>query len=483
LLREMIMERQLIYTIEDKYQEYLSDESKFIGKAESISFPESEEEILEIIYKMKKNNVQITVQGGKTGIAGCAVPSKGHILNVSNMNKVKEFIKTDKGDAFLKVEPGIRLLELKKVIKKLKSEEELFWPPDPTEPSATVGGIASCNAKGICSYLYGDSRKYIVGARIIHSDGTIKDIKRGETIIPFLDYKKDLLDLYLGGEGMFGVLTELTLKLQTKPKELWGISFFFENKEDAFTFIDHVIKEDLQNEEARMAAVEYMDRATLDVIEEKKEFMTKLKELPDVDSEISAMVYIEIHGREEVGVEEIAEKLMELAINHNSDPDKAWAVSGETEIDKMRTFRHAAAECVNLFIEKIRQKEPSITKLGTDMSLQGVTFESTIKKYEADIKKEGLRACIFGHACGIQLHVNLLPENNDQYEKGRYLFEKWAIEIAKNKGKVVTEHGVGKLKKNMFCLTAKEDYINEIKRLKSIYDSIKMWNPGNMIDD
>ncbi|PAB60087.1 FAD-binding oxidoreductase [Anaeromicrobium sediminis] len=477
------MERQLIYPMEEKYEEYLMDESKMVGKADSISFPINEEEILEIIVKMKERNMPITVQGGKTGISACAVPSKGHILNLSNMNQVKEFIKNDMGDTLLKVEPGVTLLELKKAIRRLKNKEELFWPPDPTESSATIGGIASCGAKGICSYLYGDSGKYIEGIRVIGSDGTVKEIKRGETTIPFNGREKDLIDIYLGGEGMFGILTELTLKLQPKPTDLWGISFFFENKEDVFAFVDNLMKEDIEDEGASIAAVEYIDRATINRIQERKEVMTKLKELPDVDPQFSAMIYIEIHGKKEESIEEVAEILMEMAMDFNSDPDRAWAVSGDTDIEKMRVFRHAAAESANLFIEKMRQEIPCITKLGTDMSLEGENFGSVIRKYESDIEKEELKACIFGHACGNHIHVNILPGNHEEYKKGWKLFEKWAKEIAEKKGKVVTEHGVGKLKKSMFLQTAPKDYIEAVKRLKDTYDSIRMFNPGNMIEE
>lgn len=477
------MDRQLIYSMEEKYHDYLSDESKMVGQADSISFPEDEGDILSILADMKESNTQITIQGGRTGVAGCAVPSRGHILNLSNMNRIKEFIKTDEGETLLRVEPGITLLELKNAIRRLKNKEELFWPPDPTESSATVGGIASCNAKGICGYLYGDSRKYIQSLRVIQSDGTIREIKRGESTIPFLDGEGDLIDLYLGGEGMFGVLTELTLRLQPKPLEVWGISFFFQSKKDVFSFAEKVTKEGLQVPGASIAAIEYIDRTTIDIIEERKSVMTKLKELPDIDSEISAMVYIEIHGREEDAVEKIAEILMELAMDCNSDPDRAWAVSGDTEIEKMRSFRHAAAECSNLFIEKMRLEEPHITKLGTDMGLENESFQSVITKYEKDIDKNGLRACIFGHIFGNHLHVNILPNSYEEYEKGRILLEEWAQEITEKEGKIVIEHGIGKLKKSMFLKTASKDCIDTIKGLKNTYDSIGIWNPENMIGE
>ncbi len=477
------MKRQLIHEIEERYMEYLRDESKFEGSADSISFPENEEEILKIINEMKKSNTQITIQGGKTGIVGCGVPLRGHILNLSNMNRVKEFEKTELGDYLLKVESGITLLDLKKAINKLKNHEELFWPPDPTESSATIGGIASCGARGISSYLYGDTVKYIEGARVVSSDGTIREIRRGDEVITFYGHEKDLLDLYLGGEGMFGIMTELTLRLLPKPLEIWGISFFFENKNDVFDFIGQLKEEVLNVDGASIAALEYMDRATIDGIQGVKEVMTKLKELPDIDSDISSMVYIEIHGMKEEAVEKIAEALMEMAMSFNSDPDRAWAVSGDTEIEKMRIFRHAAAEASNLFIEKKRLEDSRITKLGTDMSLDKECFGSLISKYEADIEAEGLNASIFGHIAGNHLHVNILPGSYDEYKKGYMLLEKWSEEAAKKDGRIITEHGVGKLKKPMFLKSVPKEYIEELRRLKSIYDPNGMWNPGNMFEN
>ena len=471
---------KLIFEVDEKYEQYLSDESKMIGKADSISFPNNEQDIIQIVKEMSSNNIPITIQGGNTGIAGCAVPTRGHIMNLTNMNKVKEFIKKDE-DYLLKVEPGITLLELNKEIVRLKEKVELFWPPNPTETSATVGGIASSNAKGICSYLYGDTRNYINAIRVITADGLVKEINRGESLIIYRGRQQDLIDVFLGGEGMFALISELSLKLIPKPKEMWGISFFFDNSTDVFTFVDEFINEDFTVSGADIAAVEYIDRNTINAIQERKQVMTKLKELPDVDEEVCAMIYIEIHGSNEEPIEQIAELLMEIAMKSNSDPDKAWAVSGDAEIEKMRAFRHAAAESANLFIEKVKQVEPRIMKLGTDMSGTNDNFKSVLTKYESDLVNEDLQSMIFGHVCGNHLHVNILPRDYTEYEKGKKLIEKWAKEITDKGGKFITEHGVGKLKKSIFLQMTNEAEISEIKRIKKQLDPLNIWNPNNMV--
>ena len=475
------MAETLIYPMQEKYEDYLSDESKMAGRAASISFPQTEDEITQIIAQMSRSGIPITIQGARTGTAAGAVPLEGHLLNLSKMNRVKQLILTDEGETLLKVEPGITLLELKNEIKHLKTETELFWPPDPTETSATVGGIASCNAKGISAHLYGETREHIAGARVALSNGVIKEMKRGETFLPFCGGQKDLLDLFLGGEGLFGILTELTLKLQPKPKEIWGFLFFFEKKEELFSFADNLTQTDLRVEGAALAAAEYLDRAALDLIEERKAAMSSLKKIPDIDAAVTAVICLEVHSRTEEAIEKMAENLINLAVNSNCDPDRAWALCGKSEVEKLRALRHAAAEGVNIFTGKVMRLDRRITKLEAYMRAGDKGFRSVIKKYEDESKAAGLNASIFGHIYQNHYHVNLLTESYEQFEKGQKLLEKWAKELAGRQGKIETQHGVGKLKRAIFLKMAPPEYIREIRKLKQTFDSISMWNPDNMI--
>ena len=83
------MKQELIHPMDETFQDYLIDESKMTGSAESISFPQSEAEIAQILRVMRENGTPVTIQGGKTGVVGSAVPLGGHIMNLSRMKKVK----------------------------------------------------------------------------------------------------------------------------------------------------------------------------------------------------------------------------------------------------------------------------------------------------------------------------------------------------------------------------------------------------------
>lgn len=471
------MKKQLIFPMEEKYEEYLTDESKYKGFADSISFPETEDEIITIVSQMNEKNINITIQGGKTGIVGSCVPLGGHILNLSKMNHSKGYFQSEDGTYYLKVEPCINLLDLQKEINKIPSQSHLFWPPEPTEPSSTVGGIASTNAKGICSYLYGESKQYFVGLKMISQDETIKEVIRGKEFRTINGKKIDYLDMLLGSEGMAGVFTEFTLRLLPKPEQIWGISFFFETETEACAFAQLLKEQPPNSKTAAIGAIEYMDRNTIDKIEERKESMTKLKEFPDIEKQFVSMIYLELHGKEE-GIEELAEFLMEQAAQCGSDPDKAWAVTGENEIEKMRAFRHGAAETVNLCVEENRKNDTRITKLGADYSIQEENLADLLAYYKESAGT--IPYCIFGHI-GKQnhIHINLLPADYEEYEKGRQIMKQWAERARGKNGQIVCEHGIGKLKKELLPIELIKEIVEPIKLLKEELDSVNRFNSGN----
>jgi D-lactate dehydrogenase (cytochrome) len=180
-------------------KEYLRDESRLMGKADSISFPENQAEIQEILKKHRAASVPVTVQGSRTGITGGAVPLQGHILNLSRMNKVLGLRRDQHNDVFyLTVQPGLKLQELVLILQtgqfnttdwdgeslaalaNLVQQGPYFFPPDPTESTASLGGMVACNASGARSFYYGPTRKYIEAIQVILADGSQLVLQRGK---------------------------------------------------------------------------------------------------------------------------------------------------------------------------------------------------------------------------------------------------------------------------------------------------------------
>jgi D-lactate dehydrogenase (cytochrome) len=469
------MEKQLIFSMSDKYEQYMFDESRMTGAGESISFPESEAEALSVLSFVKRSGAAITIQGGKTGVAGGAVPEGGHVMNMSHMCHILEFKRCDNTTALLRVEPGINLLELKKEIAGLSGREKLFWPPEPTVSTATVGGIAATGARGICAYLYGDSRRYIEAVRLITADGVIKNITRCE--------QPELLDSLIGSEGIAGVFTEVTLRLIREPDAQWGICFFFDAENDLCSFAEamQANKSDFICGSAAVAAVEYIDEPTLKLIDSHKGMMNRLKELPDIPENCIGTVYVELHGAED-DIEQLAERLLELSAECGCDEERTWAVSGEPGIQKLREFRYAASEIVNTCIDEAKRDAPDIVKLTTDMSFPGERFSQILTRYKADAQRFGLTCCVYGHAGENLLYANLLPTDHQGYLDGLKLIREWAVHSIKCGGKTVREYGIGKLNKKVLHGLLPADKVDECKRLSTMMDPERIWNRGNIFD-
>lgn len=470
-----------IYTVDEKYQDYLSDESRLQGWAEGIFFPESEADIREFAAWAQRSGAAATIQGGRTGLAGGAVPAGGCLLNLSRMSRAGELSRGCSGEFLLEVEPGISLLQLRQEIKRLKSEAELFWPPDPTEASASVGGIVSSGARGICAPRYGNTGRHVAGARIVLAGGRVMELRRGEQLVSLGGEKMDLLDLFIGGEGIFGVLSGLTLQLQPRPRHSWGFMFYFEQKKALYAFVEKLKRSRGELMQLGLAAAEYMDRSTLQLMEEHGETAESLNTAPPLDPGVLAAVYLEAHCGEEEAALEIAGRLADMAAESNCDPDRAWAVSGESGVEKMRDFRHAAAAAVNFHLVKARLSEPRLTGLEIYLEAGDEDFAGVVEKYEAGCYSAGLKAAIYGHILGSRLRVNLLPESYAQYEQGRRLMAQWARELAGSRGKVDRQHGIGKLKRELFLQMAPGAYLEDLHRLKEHYDPAGLWNRGTLL--
>ncbi len=233
------MRSELIQPLDERYQTYLHDESRLSGEAQSISFPESEAEIAAIVAEMRAASTPVTVQGGRTGLTGGAVPLGGHVMNLARMNRIGHPQRMDDGTWVVTVEPGATLLELRRALAGARADRALFWPPDPTESTATVGGVVSCNARGLTAALYGSTREQIAALRVVTADNAPRDVAHGsEACCPGCGL--DLFDLVAGGEGMFGVIGGLTLKLRPKPRVVWGICFFFPDRESLCAVADRL---------------------------------------------------------------------------------------------------------------------------------------------------------------------------------------------------------------------------------------------------
>lgn len=516
----------LIRKMSDEYHEYLRDESRSVGNASSISFPYNEQEIRDILSLMNNDGISVTVQGGRTGLAAGAVPREGHIINLSKMNKVIGMWRDNAGSYHLTLESGVVLSELRKMISSKRfdtrqwdkesqkafndflQDREQFFPPDPTEASATIGGMLACNASGARSYYYGSTREHIYGLKVVLANGeTItlvrdKFISAGRTLslttdqgsklivdLPSYDmpdaknasgyYIKDnmdAIDLFIGSDGTLGIITEIDIILTSTPQEIWGITCFFRDETAAIDFVTNIKTMKL------IAAIEFFDYEALNILRKQRAEKPAFAKLQPLEPDMHTAIYIEIHSDdEELALQELR-ALGEVLDEVGGSKAQTWVARNDADRDSLYFFRHAVPESVNMLIDERKKLYPSITKLGTDMSVPNEYLKYIVDVYRNGLKSKGLQSAVWGHVGDNHLHVNILPRNQMEYDAGKSLIDQWAHITAELGGAISAEHGVGKLKAKYLKLMYSDRCVEEMTRMKAVFDPNFILSIGNLFD-
>lgn len=519
------MDNKLIHHFIDTYVEYLRDESRTVGKAESISFPKTEQEVIYILSHMSAQDIPVTVQGARTGLAAAAVPDGGHIMNLSLMDKVTALCQDAQGRFYVTVQPGVILSRLRKSIENRQFDtvgwdidsqkayaafceaSEQFFPPDPTETSASIGGMASCNASGARSLRYGSIRGHISRLRVVLCDGQTLSLERGKNFaqgrrlkikteqgniydlkLPgyhmpqaknasgyYIDDNMDAIDLFIGSDGTLGVITELELALSPLPAVIWGVNCFFTREEDAISFVIN-----LRTRQENVASIEFFDRDALSILRTQKEENLAFSQLPDTDPAMDSVISVELHCNTE---EQAAQQLFEIGgimDRVGGDQYNSWVARTAADLNVLAFFRHAVPESVNMLIDRRKRDNPAITKLGTDMSVPNEHLGYIMKMYHAMLKQRRLESAIWGHIGANHLHVNILPGNEQDFLSGKELYALWAEEVSRLGGAVSAEHGVGKLKAGFLSVMYGQKHIEEMIALKATLDPKGILGVGNL---
>jgi len=367
------------------YPSYLVDESKISGgNAEWLFFPKNENEVATIITEMRKKNMQITVSGAKTGIVGSAVPFGGAVISLEQMNKIMGLGYDEEADKwFVRLQPGLALNEMNEIVKQkkfkdsqsippekewvkaFKEECTYYYPVDPTETTASIGGTIATNASGARSFKYGPTRKWVRHLRVVISSGEVLDIPRGkhkakdgifiiktagqEIEVKLPNYQMpqtknaaglyakpdmDLIDLFIGSEGIFGVITEAEIWLKEYTPQIANV-VFFDEEIDAIDFVKRL----RANTIVKPEFIEFFDKRALTLLREKQAVDPKFVDMPFISKEASAAISFDLSYSEET-LENNFSVVADILKECNSSLNNTWSGYEERELDRFKHFRH-----------------------------------------------------------------------------------------------------------------------------------------------
>ncbi|MEK9628474.1 MAG: FAD-binding oxidoreductase [Nitrospinota bacterium] len=457
---------------------YLQDASNYSGgKAEEVFIPEDIDELIDIL---KNDSRSVTIAGAGTGLTASRIPAGGIIISLEKFNEI-ESIKEDK----IWVGPAVTLTELQAHL----NHSGWFYPPNPTETNASIGGTLATNASGSRSFKYGVTRDFIYAADLILADGRKALIKRdhktseplcfddGSKIeFPEISYtspnckntagyfvqpEMDWLDLFIGSDGTLGIFTRICLKLIPEPEAFLSGVLFFEKEKSCWE-----LKSEIQsNSVVSPCSLEYFDRFSLELLREK---------YPNIPGQAQAALFFE----EDIAKKESYDQKLEDWFEFLSDKeillDDSWFSENEKDNRTFHEFRHSVPALVN---EK--NSRAGREKIGTDMAVSDDHFMEMMEFYEKTLSEAEVPYVIFGHLGDNHLHINLLPDSNQMEEAG-LIYNEFVKKIISWNGTVSAEHGIGKKKRKYFYEMVGEKNIKELKKIKRVLDPQVKLGKGNI---
>lgn len=443
---------------------YLEDASNYQGFADKIQIPQSEAELLGMLSEAQANSIPVTIAGAGSGLTGGRVPEGGWSISLEKFNSIVIH------DGYAVCGAGAILQDLHAAARRSGQ----FYPPDPTETLAAIGGTISCNSSGSRSFLYGATRRWILRLRVALMDGRILDVRRGEAIdfeVPPV-YKPrstkhsagyplapgmDWIDLFTGAEGTLGLILEAELKLLPMPKELLNGIVFFASDEAAVDAVE------AWRGVPGLRMLEYADTASLKLIRDKYD---------DLPTDAAACVIVEQAIDDDSALDAWVERLTQ----QQALAEQSWFGSTDADRERFRLFRHSLAEHV---IALVRQM--GFSKLGSDFSVPVDRNREMLAYYRAQIEARfDAPYVIFGHIGDAHLHVNLFPGNDQQVADGKKLMRDFAIKSVELGGTIAAEHGLGKRKRDFLPLMFSAAEIEAMKTVKSRLDPKWLLGRGNL---
>lgn len=494
----------------DELQNYLTDASNIKGgAAEKVFLPETAQEVSEILREANKNGTKVTISGARTGTVGGAVPFGGVLISLEKLNRIKSLEKTENG--------GRAIVEAAVLLNDLQRETEskgLFYPPDPTEWSCQIGGNVVTNASGARSFKYGSTRDYVERLEIVLPNGEILHLRRGEILanadgflrLPLtggetLEIKlptyempatrkhaagffnapqMDAIDLFIGSEGVLGVVTEIELKLLPKPSGSFSGIVFFDDEQNLLNFVEQARTFSFQNRAEKssnnQSSEQFIDASLIEYFDGNAlEFIRK--HFAETPYGKAGAIFFEQETNAE-NEDAIFQAWSDLLEKHCADTENSWFSTTEADAKKLREFRHALPVSVNEFIVRHGQK-----KVSTDMAVADEEFPAQLKFYKETLDASGLNYVIFGHIGDGHVHVNILPGNDAEAEKARHIYGRFVARTCIIGGTISAEHGTGRIKRKYLETMFGERFINEMADIKRRSDPNLILNFGVMIDE
>ena len=437
-----------------KLEDYGRDESPFPHDypPECAVLCETTEQASAVLRICAERKVVVTPRGAGSGMVGGALPIAGGV--VLSTERMKRVLEINSDDLIAVVEPGVITGDLAVAAEAAG----MFYPPDPASLDwCSIGGNAATNAGGLRAFKYGVTREYILGLEVALMGGELLRIGR-RTAKGVTGY--DLVAGFVGSEGTFGVITELTIKLLPKPPAASTILAVFKDTLSAGACINTLLREGV-----RPAILEIADRTSINYVRPKSRYR--------FPADAGAIVLIEVDG----DTETVTRQMEQIGMRC----DELGAIDVLIAADPAE--RRGLWDARRLISSSL--KESNRTKVNEDICVPRGKLVEMLARVDRVAAETGIEIAVFGHAGDGNLHVNLLSNDDphDPANKARLMAAARQIfaHTIELRGTISGEHGIGLAKREFMPMEQSERVLEWQRRWKRMWDPAELLNPGKVL--
>ena len=448
-LSKIIQDQSRVIFSQDIEEKYLSDQlGRKHGNASALVFPESTEEVSAILRFANTNKIPVTPRGAGTNLVGSTVPHDGAIIiDLSHMNHILEI---DKDNFTATVEPGLILEDFQKYVEGLG----FFYPPDPGEKRASIGGNIATNAGGMRAVKYGVTRDYVMGLELVLSDGSIINVgSKNRKDTTGLDIK----DIVIGSEGTLAIITKALLRLIGKPEKSQSLLISFDSLQSGIEAVPIILQQNLNP-----TAVEFIERK---VVKLGEDFLG----LKYPDPQAAAYLLLTFDG----AVAEIDGAINKLIEVLKGASRRVIILDGSSpELDSANIWKIRG--CLVKAVEAVSEQEPLDIVVPLARVADFVEYVNLLEN------QSGMQMISFGHAGDGNVHLCVVRGGRSQ--------EIWESELnanleklyskAKELGGLISgEHGLGVSKRSYFFSQTPAANVDLMNAIKTAFDQKGILNP------
>jgi D-lactate dehydrogenase (cytochrome) len=284
----------------------------------------------------------------------------------------------------------------------------------------------------------------------------------------------DLVDLFIGSEGAFGIVT--TVDVGLLPWEpTCSIVQFTDTDERALALVQSL----RADRRLKLDFLEFYSRSALDLVRDVQAEDPRVVNMPPFPESAGAAVFFEIAFDPDDPKPEY-NALNETITAAGESLENSWAGYEARELARLKAFRHLLPERVTEVIAERKKIYPDLHRLSSDLAVPDEHLLDIWNVYQGLLEKAGIRYAGYGHVGNNHFHISSMPMDMDQLKVGMEIYGEFAEKAVSFGGSVSAEHGVGKIKAKFLKLMYTSDQLAQMFAVKKSLDPNLLLNPGNI---